>query len=188
MREIGNSYRESGRCPIDLGSLLVRKLQQIIEQPEFMHHLECRGMDGVPAEIAETIGMLLEHDDRHSGAGQHQAEHHPGRPTADDAALSCELLYHHVHKSRLKIISTGSDYQIIVVYHWNLAAFLHFGSLVLEEADGVQQLREIVNDIVGIDAFFFLRPLVGFEKDRFYADSLSSIHIAVHIVAHIQHL
>lgn len=88
MREIGHGYCEYAEDPVDLGSLLVRKLQQIIQQLELMHHLQCRGMDRVPAEVAEEIGVLLEHDDRHSGAGQHQAEHHPGRPTADDAALS----------------------------------------------------------------------------------------------------
>ena len=32
--------------------------------------------------------------------------------------------------------------------------------LVLEEADRVEQLREIVNNIVGFDALFFLRALV----------------------------
>jgi hypothetical protein len=62
--------------------------EAFIQQPELMHHLQCKGMDGVPAEIAEEIGMLLEHDDRHSDAGQHQAKHHPGRSSADDATLS----------------------------------------------------------------------------------------------------
>ena len=43
-------------------------------------------MDGVAAEIPQEIRVLFQHDDRHTGAGQQESEHHPGRAAADDAA------------------------------------------------------------------------------------------------------
>src|SRR5262249_45090590 len=62
------------------------------EQTELVHQLQRRGMDGVAAEIAEEVGVLLEHDDVDAGARQQEAEHEPARPTADDAATRGELL------------------------------------------------------------------------------------------------
>jgi hypothetical protein len=43
-------------------------------------------MDGVAAEIAQEVGVLLQHDDADAGAREEQAEHHPRRPAAGDAA------------------------------------------------------------------------------------------------------
>ena len=43
-------------------------------------------MDRVAAEVAQEVGVLLEHHDVDAGARQQQAEHHAGRPAADDAA------------------------------------------------------------------------------------------------------
>ena len=45
-------------------------------------------MDGVAAEIAEKIGVLLDDDDLDAGACQQKAEHHPGRAAAHDAAVA----------------------------------------------------------------------------------------------------
>ena len=45
-------------------------------------------MDGVAAEVPEEVGVLLENQHVDAGARQEQAEHHPGRPAADDAARS----------------------------------------------------------------------------------------------------
>ena len=43
-------------------------------------------MDGVAAEIAQEVGVLLEHDDVDAGTGQQKAEHHARGPAAGDAA------------------------------------------------------------------------------------------------------
>ena len=53
-------------------------------------------MDGVAAEIAQEIGVLLQHDDVDAGAREQKAEHHAGRPAADDAAARGEPLGCHV--------------------------------------------------------------------------------------------
>ena len=66
--------------------LLVRHLEEFVEQAELVHQLERRGMNGVAAEVAEEILVLLQHDDVDAGAGEQKAEHHAGRPAAGDAA------------------------------------------------------------------------------------------------------
>ena len=44
-------------------------------------------MDRVAAEVAQEVGVLLQHDDVDAGAREQEAEHHAGRPAAGDAAL-----------------------------------------------------------------------------------------------------
>src|SRR5262244_4645861 len=48
-------------------------------------------MDGVAAEVAQEVGVLLEHHDRDAGARQQETEHHAGGSTAGDAASRGEL-------------------------------------------------------------------------------------------------
>jgi hypothetical protein len=43
-------------------------------------------MDRVAAEVAEEIGVLLQHDHVDAGARQQKARHHPGRAAARDHA------------------------------------------------------------------------------------------------------
>ncbi len=52
-------------------------------------------MHGVAAKIAQEIGVLFQHRDLDAGAGQKKAEHHPGRPAADDTALLGERCVGH---------------------------------------------------------------------------------------------
>ena len=42
--------------------LVVRQLQELVEQAELVHHFERRGMDGVAAEVAQEVAVLLQHD------------------------------------------------------------------------------------------------------------------------------
>ena len=73
------------------GLLVVRQLQELVEQAELVHDLERRGMDGVAAKVAQEVGVLLEHDDVDAGAREQEAEHHAGRAAADDAATGRDL-------------------------------------------------------------------------------------------------
>ncbi len=43
-------------------------------------------MNGVPAEVTQEVTVLLQHGHLDSGPGQQDAEHHPGRTPAYDAA------------------------------------------------------------------------------------------------------
>ena len=67
--------------------LLMRQLQELVDQAELEHQFERRRMNRVAAEIAEEIGVLLQHHDMNAGARQQKSEHHPGGAAAGDAAL-----------------------------------------------------------------------------------------------------
>ena len=77
---------------VDLG---MRQLEELVEQAELAHQLEGRGMNGVAAEVAQEVAVLLQHDDVDAGARQQKTEHHPGRPAAGNAALRGDRLLNH---------------------------------------------------------------------------------------------
>src|SRR5690606_9993612 len=68
-----------------------RQLEEELPQPELTEHREGRRMDGVAAEVAEEVGMLLQHRDPAPGAREQVTEHHPGGTAARDDALALEL-------------------------------------------------------------------------------------------------
>ncbi len=82
--------------PPRLTDLVVGLLQEFVEQAQLAHQLEGGRVDRVAAEIAQEIAVLLQHDDIDAGARQQEAEHHPGRPAAGDAALGGDRLRGHV--------------------------------------------------------------------------------------------
>jgi hypothetical protein len=47
-------------------------------------------MDGIAAKVAQEIRVLLEHDDIDAGTREQEAEHHPGRPAAGNAASGAD--------------------------------------------------------------------------------------------------
>jgi len=67
--------------------LLVRQHEKLVEQTKLVHQFQRRRMDGIAAEVAKEIGVLLQHHDIDAGAREKKAKHHPGRPAAGDAAL-----------------------------------------------------------------------------------------------------
>ena len=81
MGEIGKDDALVADLPGELAHLLMRALEEIVEDAELVHDLERRGMDGVAAEIAQEIGVLLQHHDIDAGAGQQKARAscRPGR-------------------------------------------------------------------------------------------------------------
>ena len=89
----------SPTMPVDLAHLLMRPAQELVEQAELVDQLERRGMDGVAAEIAEEVGVLLEHDHVDAGARQQEAQHHAGGSAADDAAAAALSRGRHLRPS-----------------------------------------------------------------------------------------
>ena len=65
---------------------LMRKFQESVDQAEFIHHLQRRGMHRVAAKIPEEVGVFFQHHDIDPGASKQIAQHHARRATADDAA------------------------------------------------------------------------------------------------------
>ena len=85
MGEVGERHRHVADLHGQLVHLLVRQLQEVLQQPELVHDLERGRMDRVAAEVAQEVGVLLEHEDLDACVGEEQPEHHPGRPSAGDA-------------------------------------------------------------------------------------------------------
>jgi hypothetical protein len=95
MGEIREGIFVTAEDGADIDLLLVRKLEELIEQAELAHDFEGRGMDGVAAEVAQEVGMLLEHDDVDTGAREQETQHQPAGPAADDAATRGNLFGSH---------------------------------------------------------------------------------------------
>src|SRR5207245_11383538 len=66
MGEVGERERGVADLPPQLADLLMRQLQEFIEQAELIEDLQRRRMDGVAAKIAKEIGVFLKdfHDFR----------------------------------------------------------------------------------------------------------------------------
>ena len=88
--EVGDADRAAAELAVHLLQPLVRKFQKSVDQAEFIHHLQRRGMHGIAAKIAEEIGVLFQHDRIDPGAPQQISQHHAGRPAADDAAAGVD--------------------------------------------------------------------------------------------------
>jgi hypothetical protein len=80
------AYSRSPKNAPDGRLLVVRQLEKLVEQAELGHDFQRRGVNGVAAEIAQEVGMLLKHDNVDAGARQQEAEHPPAGSAADDAA------------------------------------------------------------------------------------------------------
>ena len=57
----------------------MRQAQEFVEEPQFLHDVQGRGMDRVAAEVAQEIGVLFHDNDIDAGARQQKPEHHPRR-------------------------------------------------------------------------------------------------------------
>ncbi len=82
MREIAENDRLVTDLSGELPRFLMRQREEFVEQAEIVHRLERGGMNRVAAEIAQKVGMLLEHDRLDPGACQQKAKHHAGRAAA----------------------------------------------------------------------------------------------------------
>jgi hypothetical protein len=92
MREIRHRQPGIANLRVEMASFIMRALQERIENPEFVHYLKRRGVDGVAAEVSQEISMLFEDDDFYPRPGEKEAEHHARRPSADDTAPDVHLL------------------------------------------------------------------------------------------------
>jgi hypothetical protein len=52
---------------------LMGSLQKFLQEAELMHDLQRRGVNGVPAKIAQEICVLLENQNGNSGSGQEES-------------------------------------------------------------------------------------------------------------------
>ena len=71
-------------------------------------------MDGVAAEVAQEVGVLLEDDNPNAGTGEQQAQHHARRPAAGDAALQ--------RRARNQPRPMNGIFVAMTVMNWTLAS------------------------------------------------------------------
>jgi hypothetical protein len=88
--EIGHHDRAAADLALDARELLVRPLQELLEQAQLVHYFERRRVHGIAAKIAQEVGVLLEHDGVDARAREEQPEHHPGGTAAGDAATGAQ--------------------------------------------------------------------------------------------------
>lgn len=58
----------------------------------------------------------------------------------------------------------------------------------LEKRNGLPQLGELVNDVVGLHLLGLLPALVGGKEDGLHADPAGAVNVTVHVVAHEKHV
>src|ERR1700730_18505242 len=88
MREVRYFDKLVSDLAPECSDFLMRTPQELVEQSELVHDLEGRGMDRIPPEIAQEIGMFFENENRDPGSGEQEAEHHSrGTPTGSGAAI-----------------------------------------------------------------------------------------------------
>ena len=85
-------------CAADLAGklahFLMGTLQKFIQNPQLVHHFERGRMDGVAAEVAEEIGVLLEDNDVNRHPRKKKAQHHARWSASNDAAARPQYLRH----------------------------------------------------------------------------------------------
>ncbi len=68
MSEVSDSDSFVADLSGNLPNLLVRSLQELVQNPQFVHNFKRRGMNRVATEVAKKVGVFLQHDhvDRHA--------------------------------------------------------------------------------------------------------------------------
>src|SRR5258708_7246252 len=75
----------------DLGQLLVRPAQELIENSKFVHQFQGRGMNRVPAKVAQKIRMLLQDHNIHAGTRAQEPRDNSRRSPAATALPTLSL-------------------------------------------------------------------------------------------------
>src|SRR2546423_6714345 len=90
MRKIGDGYYEILDLTADLGQLLMRPAQEIVQQSKLVHQLERRRMNRVPAKITQKIRVLFEDHYIDSGASEQKPQHHSRRSATRNATTDLQ--------------------------------------------------------------------------------------------------
>lgn len=84
MAHVGDGDLPIGDTDRQGAHLVVRALEEVLDQPKLTKELERRWMHRVSSKIAKEVRMLLEHLDAAPGAREQQGRHHARRTTAGD--------------------------------------------------------------------------------------------------------
>ena len=84
-RKVGKCYVLRTNLRFELRDFLMRFFEEFIEQSEFVHRFQRRGMNRISAKIAEEVGMFFDNEDIDTGSGEKETHHHAGRTAPGDA-------------------------------------------------------------------------------------------------------
>jgi hypothetical protein len=113
MAEIRDGNRLVADLAGQMSNFLVGSFQEFIQNAELVHDFESGRMNRVAAEVAEEVGMLLQHDYIDSHARQEETEHDAGRTSSSNAATGAQGFRHgcdskyNLQKQRLEWASTS---------------------------------------------------------------------------------
>ena len=85
-REVGDRRRARVEDDPRLLDRLPRQLGEAVPQAQLVDQRHRRDVDGVAAEVPQEVAVLLQHGDLDPGPREHQSQHDPGGPAADDRA------------------------------------------------------------------------------------------------------
>jgi hypothetical protein len=97
MAEIRNGHGFRTNLARKLADFLMRTLQKLVQNPEFVHDFEGRGVNGVSAKITQEVGVFFEHHNIHAGPGKKESQHDAGRTTSGDATTGLDRVIHADH-------------------------------------------------------------------------------------------
>ena len=106
--EIGQGERPVGEGHGQSLGVAMRECGQLFAEPELVEQVEGGRVHGVPAEVPQEIGVLLQQHHPNAAAGEQQGQHHPGRPAAGHADIGGDRVDAHARspRSRHRSIST----------------------------------------------------------------------------------
>ena len=96
MRAVSQGESFASYVGAKLAHLLMRALEELFEEAEFVHQFERGGVDGIAAKVAQEIGVFFEEQDFDACASEEEAKHHAGGPAAYDAAARLKEIGAHV--------------------------------------------------------------------------------------------
>ena len=85
-RQVGDRRRARVEDDPRLLDRLPRQLGEAVPETQLVDQRHRRDVDGVAAEVPQEVAVLLQHGDLDPGPREHQPQHDPGGPAADDRA------------------------------------------------------------------------------------------------------
>src|SRR5258708_19451337 len=80
VRKVRDDHGDVFDLAADLGQLLVRPPQELIENSKFVHQFQGRGMNCVPSKIAQKISVLFQDHHIHTPPSHQQTSNHAPPP------------------------------------------------------------------------------------------------------------
>jgi len=131
MSEVAHYDRFLADLSPQFARLLMGALQKLFQDSKLIHQLQRGGMNGVAPKVAQKVSVLFEDDDLDARARQQKAEHHSGRPAADDTAFGLKCRGHGFRLSprkrdRCRVDSSGTGF---VLRHSAILSYMATGHL-----------------------------------------------------------